>query len=110
MAQIDENQEVIARIRMTIDNHDKAHQFPDAEDDKIPDQDEQLDAEQCHWSLGAPERITTAKVLEQDIFQHQRNCFFRQFDSRLKSFLQEHISADCIGPDEPLKISIVRPI
>lgn len=108
MAQIDENQEVIARIRMTIDNHDKARRFPDAEDDEIPDQDEQdkLDAEQCHWSLGAPERITTAKVLEQGIFRHQRNRFFRQFDSRLKSFLREHISANCIGTDEPLKVSL----
>jgi hypothetical protein len=108
MAQIDENQEVIARIRMTIDNYDKARRFPNAEDDEIPDQDEQdkLDAEQRHWSLGAPEHITTAKALEQDVFRYQRNRFFRQFDSRLKSFLREHISADSIGMDEPLKVSL----
>jgi len=72
MVQIDENQEVISRIHMAIDNHNEACQFPDVEDDEIPDQDEQhkLDAEQCHWSLGAPEHITMAKVLEQDTFRH----------------------------------------
>jgi len=41
MVQIDENQEVISRIHMAIDNHNEACQFPDVEDDEIPDQDEQ---------------------------------------------------------------------
>ena len=47
---------------MAIDNYDKAHQLEDADDEEIPDDDEQArsGAEQRHWSLGAPEGITTA--------------------------------------------------
>ncbi|KIM72356.1 hypothetical protein PILCRDRAFT_93491 [Piloderma croceum F 1598] len=96
MAKIDKNQEVIARIQMLIDEYDKARQFRDAKDEELPDEEEQQKSaeNQCHWSLGAPDRLLTAKALEQ-LFE-QTSPFFRQFDWKLKSFLRKYISADCI--------------
>ena len=105
MAKIDENQEVIARIQMLVDEYDKARQFRDAEDEELPDEEEQQKSaeNQCHWSLGAPDRLLTAKVLEQ-LFEQRPSPFFHQFDRKLKSFLRKYISADCIGKDDPLKV------
>jgi hypothetical protein len=105
MAQIDENQEVIASIRMAVDNYDKTRQLKDADDKKIPDEDEHArsDTKKHHWSVGAPEHSTTAKSLKQE-FQHKPSRFFQQFDTKLKSFLRKHISADCIDMHEPLKV------
>lgn len=104
MARIDENQEAIARIRMAIDNYDRARRHLDAEEDEIPD-DEELHKsvmDERHWSLGAPEKKTIAKNLEQGFRQPSR--FFRHFDRNLRSFLQKHITADCVGKDEPIKV------
>lgn len=105
MARIDENQEVIARIRMLIDNYDKTRRFEDAEDEELPDEEEQhkCEVDQRHWSLGAPDQATMARLLEQQ-FQQRPNTLFRQFEWKLKSFLRKHVSPDCIGKDEPLKV------
>ena len=105
MARIDENQEVIARIRMLINNYDKTRRFEDAEDEELPDEEEQhkCEVDQRHWSLGAPDQATTARLLEQQ-FQQRPNTLFRQFEWKLKSFSQKHVSPDCIGKDEPLKV------
>jgi hypothetical protein len=67
MAKINENQEVITHICMSIDNYDKAHQFKDIDEEEVLNDDElqKSDVDQRHWSLGAPEKITTAKNLEQ---------------------------------------------
>jgi hypothetical protein len=107
MARIDENQEVIARIWMLIDNYDNAHQYEDTEDEELPNDEEQSKSteNQCHWSLGAPERVTTARALEQHFqIEQKTNNFFQHFEQKLKSFLQKHVSADCVSKDEPLKV------
>ena len=105
MAKIDENQEVIARIRIAIDNYDRARRLEDAEEEEIPDNKElrKSDTGERHWSFGAPGKITTAKNLEQD-FQLESKTLFRHCDRNLKSFLRKHIAANCIGKDEPLKV------
>ena len=67
IARIDKNQEVIAHIWMLINNYDNAHQFEDAEDEELPNDEEQCKSteNQCHWSLEAPGQVTTARALEQ---------------------------------------------
>lgn len=107
MARINENQEVIARIRMLINNYDDARRFEDAEDEELPNDEEQRKSteNQRHWSLGAPGRVTTARALEQHFRTEQKtNNFFQHFEQKLKSFLQKHVSADCVSKDEPLKV------
>lgn len=105
MARIDENQEVIARIRMLLDNYDKTQRSDDADNEELPDEEERhkTNIAQRHWSLGAPEQVTTARALQQS-FQHEQNSFYQQFEGKLKSFLRKNVSDDCIGKDEPLKV------
>ena len=78
MAKIDENQEVIACICMAIDNYDRACQLEDAKEEEIPDSEElhKSDAGKCHWILGVPGKITTAKNLEQDFQQELKTLFW----------------------------------
>jgi hypothetical protein len=104
MAKIDENQEVIAQIRMTVDNYDNAQrlkEFKDAEDEELPEP-----IGQSHWKFGAPEHATTSKILQDDIFKTKTSRFFRNFDSKLKSFLQEHVSADCVDMNTSLQVCL----
>jgi len=111
MVKINENQEVIARIRMAINNYDKAHQFKDIDEEEVLNDDElqKSDADQRHWSLGAPEKMTTAKNLEQRFQQMSimsNSPIFKQFDFELKSFLRKHTSADCVRMDESLRVRL----
>lgn len=81
MAKIDENQEVIAQIRMAVDNYDNAQQleeFKDADDNELPVQDTSFSSgsDQPHWKVGSPEHSTTSKILQDEIFKTRTICFF----------------------------------
>ena len=106
MVKIDENQEAIAAIRMAVDNYDKAMQDEAPEDDEIPEPSElvQFNVAQRLWAFGAPERTTTAKALEQGVFAQHPDSLFHHLDTRLKAFLREHVSIDCISDDTALKV------
>ena len=106
MAKIDENQEVIATIRMAVDNYDRMmrDQQPEAEEVPKPSELAQFKSGECLWALGAPERTTTAKILEQTIFVRHPDGLLRNLDSRLKAFLRQHVSINCISDDIVLKV------
>ncbi|KAJ7132506.1 hypothetical protein C8R44DRAFT_611932 [Mycena epipterygia] len=85
MARIDEIQETIARIRMNIDNYDKArHQSEDIDNniDETPVASQQNDT---HWKFGAPipGRLVNSHALE------EANAAFQNFDFRLKEFISD---------------------
>lgn len=111
MAKIDENQEVIAQIRMAVDNYDDAQrlkEFGDVEDELHgpgPDSDMTFSSG-IGWKLGAPEYATTSKILQDDIFKNKTSRFFQSFDSKLKSFLREHVSANCIDMHTSLMVCL----
>jgi hypothetical protein len=106
MARIDENQEAIARIRMAVDNYDKAMQKQQPADDEVPDKSEylQFTSGQRLWALGALSQTTIAKSLENDTYMRHPDMLLRHLDCKLKAFLQKHVSAGCISDDDELKV------
>ncbi|EGO00926.1 hypothetical protein SERLA73DRAFT_71896 [Serpula lacrymans var. lacrymans S7.3] len=101
MARIDENQEAIAHIRMTVDNYDKAH-HNDTEDQDLGDDagrnDDQRSTQPTpdnHWMLGSPTNLTSSVVME--------HCEgLKGFDKRLRSFLVS--SCNVAVGDGPISI------
>ncbi|KAJ7076269.1 hypothetical protein B0H15DRAFT_805714 [Mycena belliarum] len=95
MVRIDETQEAIARIRMAIDNFDKAQ---DEESDKADETpvDPQSTA---HWAFGAPVpgRLMNSRALEE---ANNGSLAFRNFDFRLRQFISDTF------PEDPWKIGV----
>jgi hypothetical protein len=74
MAKIDENQEVIAQIRMAVDNYDntqRLEEFEDTADEELPGLNVSFlsGIGGSHWKLGAPDHATTSKLLQDDILR-----------------------------------------
>ncbi|KAJ7455773.1 hypothetical protein FB451DRAFT_1515464 [Mycena latifolia] len=84
MARIDETQEAIARIRMTIDNFDEAQREESDETDETP-VDPQSTA---HWAFGAPVpgRLINSRALEE---ANNGSLAFRNFDFGLRQFMSD---------------------
>jgi len=85
MVRIDENQEAIARIRMSVDIFDSARaaeisQQNDNDGEAPPD----TIVEGSHWKLGARLRLTT----------EISNLAFRHFEKNFLAFLKEHIPGE----------------
>jgi hypothetical protein len=106
MAKIDENQEAVAKIRMAVDNYDKAIQEQQPERHELPNPSELscFNSGQRLWAFGSLESVTTAKVLEQTAFTRHPDSLFRHLDSRLKAFLRTHVSADCVSDEAALNV------
>lgn len=106
MAKIDKNQEAIAIVRMAIDNYDRMTEDQQPKSDEVPEPSElaQFNTGLCLWALGSPECISTAKTLEQEVFVQHPDVLLRHLDTRLKAFLREHVSVDCISDDVALKV------
>lgn len=105
MAKINENQEVVARIRMAINEYDEIsrhHIVKDASPDEVPEPAEEM--QQRHWKLGTPDLMTTAKIFEKEVSGGRSQSVYRTFEAKLKSFLRENVSPDCIGVNEDLKV------
>ncbi|GJE89869.1 hypothetical protein PsYK624_059800 [Phanerochaete sordida] len=98
MARIDENQEAIARIRMTVDSYDKAREqlctIPEHDEDEEPDQEglAGADLETMTWALGSKGPKVVATAIES---RNSTDPIYRDFSRQLVSFLTEHIQ------DEP---------
>lgn len=110
MGRIDENQEVVARIQLAIDAYDRSR-LPDndIDGDEIPNQDEEdhARAESHTWRLGALDRPTTGKWLE-NFFSQDASAtrFHKNFDANLKEFLIAHTNCNSIHFDSTIKVSI----
>jgi hypothetical protein len=97
MVRIDETQEAIARIRMTIDNHDKAiieaaqagSSANTGEDEKEDEDESPVDPQATdHWTFGAPVpgRLINSRAIED---MEGRTPPFKNFDMRLRLFISE---------------------
>lgn len=90
MARIDENQEAIARIRMAVDDDDKAR----ARQAKLGTDDGETisrEPEQSkHWSFGSPSGTRlNSRALERNLAATDHN--YASFDERLRCFITETI-------------------
>lgn len=104
MAKIDENQEAIARIRTEVDKYDENNRrrlLKDADPEEVPEPAEE--ARCSNWKLGAPDRATTAKKLEENVFSGRTGEIYKKFAYHLKNFLLQ-VSPGCLSQTEDLKV------
>lgn len=96
MARIDENQEVIALIRMAVDNDKKARAFQDQSDADVVLHTDRPSSSQHHWTFGSPSGTKlNSRELEKKFAPSDRD--FVSFDERLRSFITHNF------PDEVLR-------
>lgn len=108
MGRIDENQDVVAQIRLAIEAYDKSR-LPDnvLEEDEIPgpEEDDRAQKESRSWRLGSPDRPTTAKQLEIVFAQNGiSSSVHRNFDANLKQFLVKNTGCDALTADSTIKV------
>jgi len=112
MAQIDEKQEAVAKIRMAIDNDVAARARIDAEAAEggvvhpsvwaAPDP---VSGHSPHWMFGAPERPINSRLLERDMCV-QGHSSFKEFDERLRDFLFVCLPNEAIRYEDPISVSL----
>ncbi|KAJ3506762.1 hypothetical protein NLJ89_g6682 [Agrocybe chaxingu] len=106
MVKIDETQEAIARIRMTIDNDKQARERLQAESDdnnrEVQDTAEAL-CDSCQWTFGSPQgskinaRILAAKFPgAEDDYGH--------FDKEIRAFIAENIPLEALRYEEDIYV------
>jgi hypothetical protein len=116
MAQIDEKQEAIAKIRMAIDTDATARARIDAEVAEAgisteavhvsvwaaPDN---LNGSSPHWIFGSPEKPKNSRILETDMCA-QGNPSFKDFDEHLRDFLSLSLPDEAIRYEDPILVSL----
>jgi hypothetical protein len=118
MAQIDEKQEAIAKIRMAIDNDVAARARIDAEVAELeagvsteavhvsvwaaPDN---INGHSPHWIFGSPEKPIDSRILETDMCA-QGNPSFKEFNERLRDFLSVCLPYEAIRYEDPILVSL----
>ena len=115
MAQIDEKQEAIAKIRMMIDNDVSAHAILDPEAEaasaeisteaackSAPDNVNGLSP---HWIFSSPEKPINSYLLETDMCA-QGNSSFKEFDELLRDFLSRGLPYEAIRYEDPILVSL----
>ena len=118
MTQIDEKQEAIAKIRMTIDNDAAAKKLSHTdfkEDDELSPnlgQSESLavwappdnvNGHSPHWIFGSPENPINSYTLETKI-STQGDESFKKFDERLRDFLSLYLPDEAIRYEDPILV------
>ncbi|KIJ25403.1 hypothetical protein M422DRAFT_273649 [Sphaerobolus stellatus SS14] len=102
MVKIDENQEVIARIRMAVDRFDALTSLEREELDSTDGGPLVSPSEtEAHWALGSPLSKCDPNRLEEANSQHPG---FRRFTMRLTEFLSE-VSDPEHRPTSPLRLT-----
>ena len=115
MVKIDERQEAVAFIRMTIDNAQEALRIknqnlnldPELDLDNLeidnPDSDDGQ-ATECTWKFGSPEgtKITSC-ALEAILAPLNRD--YSSFDQRLKSFIASNLPQDALRYEDVIHVS-----
>lgn len=118
MVRIDERQEAIAFIRMTIDNAQEAlrvknhdlnldleHDTDDVEYQKLVDDDGPTT--ECTWKFGSPEgRKITSRVLEANLAPLNRD--YKLFDQRLRAFIANSLPKDALRYEDEIYVSFFR--
>lgn len=100
MTRIDETQEALARIRMTVDLHNAALLKANQELDSTAEEPT-MNASERHWSLGSQLNKICASEYE---LNKRDEPGFRHFERRLRNFIADYIDADeC--PAEPLEVT-----
>ncbi|KAJ7119998.1 hypothetical protein C8R46DRAFT_1149767 [Mycena filopes] len=102
MVRVDETQEAIARIRMHLNNYDRAQR-------KSQDLDEDVDEtpvdthDGAHWAFGAPVpgRLLNSRALEEN---HPHSAAFQNFDFRLRLFIAETFPEEHIKLEDTIMI------
>ena len=107
MAKIDERQEAIAFIRMTIDNSQEALRVKnqDLNLELEPDLvgDDEL-ATESSWKFGSPEgRKITSCVLEANLAPLHHD--YSLFDQRLRTFIAENLPKDALRYEDEIYVS-----
>jgi len=102
MVRIDENQEAIARIRLSVDLYDAARLAAIQEQNENDGEELPVAVvEGVHWKLGSPLQLITAREWEK---QETSRLAFRNFEVRLVCFLQEYLPEQSF--QQPLKARI----
>jgi hypothetical protein len=118
MAQIDEKQEAIAKIRMAIDTDVAARARIDAEVAEAGISTEAVHisvfatpdnvnrrSESPHWIFGSPEKPIDSHILETDMCA-QGNPSFEGFNERLRDFLFLYLPDEAIRYEDPILVSL----
>lgn len=99
MVRIDETQEAIARIRMAIDDSNKARVVDPDDDQDTEDDNTAPSSSPCddsHWRLGAPSKLLDPHQLEECMIAEGRGREFQSFNSRLRAFLTHTFPQDAV--------------
>jgi len=121
MAQIDEKQEAIAKIRMAID-HDfaarakiEADAEVNSEEDLLPNlarsiwaAPDSVDGHSPHWEFGSPEKPINSRALETEM-SALGDASFKEFDERLRDFLSSCLPDEAIQYEDPILVSVRVP-
>ena len=112
MVRIDENQEAVARIRLTINEHDARRRQDEAELNDHSDEvelsgdgekaDEPLDSDR-HWKLRSPDKLSLAAQLPD---AKREDPMFHKFESKLRDFFTHYVPDDSLGW-APLKVCML---
>jgi hypothetical protein len=112
MTRIDEDQEVIAAIRMAINTSSEPTPPLDAdcEDDAEcgarahhgeHDNDESTESAHSHWGFGSPLRMTNSRAIENEM---KHSPLFIQFHTRLWKFLASHYPEEALHEGLSIKV------
>jgi hypothetical protein len=121
MAQIDEKQEAIAKIRMAID-HDfaarakiEADAEVDSEEDLLPNHarsiwaaPDSVDGHSPHWKFGSPENPINSRALETEM-SVLGAASFKEFDEHLRDFLSSCLPGEAVQYEDPILVSVRVP-
>ena len=116
MIRIDEKQEAIAFIRMTIDNARKASEHnvnssdldpncdPDNAEFQEPDAEDGSATERT-WKFGSPEnrKKTTSRILEDNMAPLDPD--YKSFDQRLRAFIADSLPEDALRYEDEIYAS-----
>jgi hypothetical protein len=105
MGRIGETQEAIARIRMSVDNFDKAAHESEDTDDNIDETPVDSDAN-AHWAFGAPVpgRLVNSRALKET---NGDSPAFRNFDFRLGGFISDTFPEENIKYEDTIMLCIL---
>lgn len=116
MAQIDEKQEAIAKIRMAIDTDIAARARINTKSEIDTETVHMsvwglwaapvnVNGHSPHWIFGSPEKPINTRTLETDMCA-QGDLSFKEFDERLRDFLSMCLPDEAIRYEDPILVSL----
>ena len=110
MVKIDENQEVIALIRMAVDNDKKARALNQTQLDTQTDSDPENHSDshilEQHWTFGSQSGTKlNSRELEKKLAPS--DCDFISFDERLRSFVMRSFPDEALHYEDLIYVRLV---